>query len=203
MSFFKKHNKKYRPYKYSKPDTKVTAHLDAPLVTAPLAADEVKASMPSVSFDLPAQIHPHIHASAVLVISATADSATRPEGSWVELTLTHPSGSATTLVAPTLVESIASAPEGFIEKHFGLSYEQYLDWLDNAGAPRCAQLKNDGQRCKNNIGGRAIKSPKQFLALNGGTCSVHGGLKAGDVSAFLADKGLTKDAKAFTAFYTV
>lgn len=154
------------------------------------------------------QIHEHILASPPLIIKSSkkyhmgTSVIEMRKGEWIELSIDHPAGSTSTSVTLEVLKKVTKDPVTFIEQHIGLKYSHYLEWLLYGGKPRCSHIKSDGKQCLNSVSGSIQKTPKQFLALYGQNCSVHGGVKSSDVEIYLYEKNLHKDREDFIQYYT-
>ena len=72
-------------------------------------------------------------------------------------------------------------PDGWAARYFGLSVEQYYEWVYWSGAPHCGATTKRGMPCKNIISGasswRALP-PDEFFALHRSElCGLHDRLK--------------------------
>jgi hypothetical protein len=64
-------------------------------------------------------------------------------------------------------------PDLFVAKLFGLSVEDYLEWIVCDGTPLCSALTKSGHLCRNNIGGFLL-DPETWKRLHRkATCHAH------------------------------
>ncbi|MBZ9757844.1 hypothetical protein LB524_21390 [Mesorhizobium sp. ESP6-5] len=59
-----------------------------------------------------------------------------------------PGGSTTIVLEPNDVPAFIEDRDSFAAKHFGVSRQQYLDWVETDGAPRCGATTKKGTRCQ-------------------------------------------------------
>lgn len=73
------------------------------------------------------------------------------------------------------LEQYNADPDAYAAGFFGLTKEQYLEWLNLQGTPLCAATTRKGKPCKSVIRGFQLP-PKDWLALHRNEyCWVHGG----------------------------
>lgn len=130
------------------------------------------------------------------------DSPNSKNMNWYEVHITHPHGTISTQVTKSVLHEIEKAPARFIEQHVGLSYPHYIEWISNDGKPHCTHIKDNGERCRNRVSGPTQMTPKQFMALQGKTCSSHGGIFSKDVDIYFHEQGVRNDRENFKPFYT-
>ncbi len=90
-------------------------------------------------------------------------------------TVRIPGGGETVVVPSNSVVEYVADPQGFAARHFGVSKEQYLLWVEMDGMPQCGATTKNGPRCKNGVSGGSQRSIEEWLRLDGGYCAVHGG----------------------------
>jgi len=86
-----------------------------------------------------------------------------------------PGGSATISLEPDDVFAFVQDRDAFAAKHFGVTRQQYLDWVETDGAPRCGATTKKGTRCQNSVRGGIQRTIEEWVHLDGGYCPVHGG----------------------------
>lgn len=86
-----------------------------------------------------------------------------------------PGGGETVAVPSSSVAQYVDDPQGFAAKHFGVTKEQYLLWVEMDGLPQCGATTKNGARCKNGVSGGSQRSIAEWLHLDGDYCAVHGG----------------------------
>lgn len=86
-----------------------------------------------------------------------------------------PGGSATISLEPDDVPAFIEDRDSFAARHFGVSRQQYLDWVATDGAPRCGATTKKGTRCQNSVSGGIQRTIEEWVKLDGGYCAVHGG----------------------------
>jgi hypothetical protein len=66
-------------------------------------------------------------------------------------------------------------PDSFAAKHFGLSKNDYVEWIKFGGMPRCGARTRKGTLCENSVG-RSQMEPAEFFKLHrSDCCACHGG----------------------------
>ncbi|MEJ5024974.1 hypothetical protein [Brucella anthropi] len=63
----------------------------------------------------------------------------------------------------------------FSASHFGLTLEEYAEWIEMDGFVRCSETTTTGARCKNYVSGGSFYNPEEWKRLRGEYCAVHGG----------------------------
>jgi hypothetical protein len=86
-----------------------------------------------------------------------------------------PGGSTAVVLAPDDVSQFIQDRDTFAAQHFGVSRQQYLDWVETDGAPRCGATTKKGKRCANFVKGGIQRTIEEWVELDGGYCIVHGG----------------------------
>lgn len=173
--------KKHARFKSVKPKILKSCSSKAALQKAPQAEVTIKI------VGKPYQIGEHLHVSAPFENSeASITNKHANQGKWFEVSINKPSGTEQVFVSHDLIDVVNENPTAFIEKHFGLGYSDYLQWVRNNGSVQCSQIKKDGERCTKMIGGANLH-PKHFAALNGQCCGLHKGIKATDIPSFLKE----------------
>lgn len=86
-----------------------------------------------------------------------------------------PGGSTTISLEPDQVPAFVQDRDAFAAKHFGVTCQQYLDWVATDGAPRCGATTTKGTRCGNFVSGGIQRSIDEWIRLDGDYCTVHGG----------------------------
>lgn len=71
------------------------------------------------------------------------------------------------------LRAFLDCPEAVYARQHGASLEDYREWLECFGMPRCAFQTRDGERCKNGVPGGLQRPLDRFIADEGGACHVH------------------------------
>lgn len=86
-----------------------------------------------------------------------------------------PGGSTTFALQSGEVPAFIQDRDTFAASHFGVTRQQYLDWVKTDGAPRCGATTKKGTRCANSVTGGIQRTIGEWVELDGGYCTVHGG----------------------------
>ena len=89
--------------------------------------------------------------------------------------VSSPGGSTTIGLEPDDVPAFIQDRDTFAAKHFGVTRQQYLDWVATDGAPRCGAVTKRGTRCQNSVRGGIQRTIEEWAKLDGEYCPVHGG----------------------------
>ncbi|MDH0614215.1 MULTISPECIES: hypothetical protein [unclassified Agrobacterium] len=94
-------------------------------------------------------------------------------GFWANLRI--PGGGRDIVLKPQNVEKYLADKDGFAAEHFGLTKEQYQDWVANDGYVQCSAHTTSGSRCKNHVSGGSHYKPEDWKKMQGEYCATHGG----------------------------
>jgi len=86
-----------------------------------------------------------------------------------------PGGGASVCLQANELEAFCDDPEGFFALHQAATKDEYLQWVETEGTPRCGATTNRGARCCNIVSGGIQMSLEDWLQEDGGFCTVHGG----------------------------
>jgi len=64
-----------------------------------------------------------------------------------------PGGSTAVVLEPDDVLRFIQDRDAFAAQYFGVTRQQYLDWVETDGAPRCGATTTKGTRCANIVSG--------------------------------------------------
>jgi hypothetical protein len=87
----------------------------------------------------------------------------------------HVCGADTLFLEPEDVPAFITDKLQFAATRYGVTKEQYIDWLETFGAARCGARTARGTRCKNVVSGNMQLPIREWLRRDGGFCAVHGG----------------------------
>ena len=73
------------------------------------------------------------------------------------------------------IEDFLNDPEGWFARSQGVTREDYHNWIDSDGLPRCGATLKDGHRCKNPVSGGIQRGLLDWLQADAGFCYLHGG----------------------------
>ncbi len=62
----------------------------------------------------------------------------------------------------------------FSARYFGISVDDYEEWVAAEGLARCAAPTKGGERCRNPVKGATQLSAKQWAGRQDGFCALHG-----------------------------
>ncbi|PVE23662.1 hypothetical protein DC522_14525 [Microvirga sp. KLBC 81] len=67
-------------------------------------------------------------------------------------------------------------PDGFAAKHFGLTRDEYQEWIECGGEAKCGAKTKAGKLCGNTLKGGSQLSAEEWKARHRSEyCSTHGG----------------------------
>lgn len=89
-----------------------------------------------------------------------------------------PGGGASIVLQAEELGQFCDDPEGYFALMNGATKEEYNQWVDTEGTPRCGARNAKGERCKNVVSGGIQMSLEHWLQEDGGFCRVHGGLSS-------------------------
>lgn len=84
-------------------------------------------------------------------------------------------GGSTVVLEPSDVGAFLRDRDQWVADSLGVSKQQYLDWIESGGTPRCGATTKEGHRCKNYVSGGIQRDIDDWVRLEGGYCAVHGG----------------------------
>jgi hypothetical protein len=64
-------------------------------------------------------------------------------------------------------------PDGYAARHFGLTTEEYREWIANVGRPCCGCLTMDGYLCGNGIGRLSMEAAEWKQKHRRSACTIH------------------------------
>lgn len=100
-----------------------------------------------------------------------------------------PGGGRNILLKVDDLEDFVTDEVGFSARFFGVSKEQYLEWLRLDGAVQCSAKTKSGERCRHFVSGGGQMDIKDWLAKNGEYCAVHGGEPSAASSTMIIKRG--------------
>lgn len=86
-----------------------------------------------------------------------------------------PGGNASLTLAADELESFCTDPEGFYALKHGVTEDEYRQWVETDGTPRCGATTAKGKRCGNLVSGGIQMPLERWLQEDGGFCAIHGG----------------------------
>lgn len=86
-----------------------------------------------------------------------------------------PGGNRSLTLAAHELETFCNDPEGFFALKHGVTIDEYRQWVETDGTPRCGAKTSKGKRCGNVVSGGIQMSLERWLEEDGGFCAVHGG----------------------------
>lgn len=90
-------------------------------------------------------------------------------------TLRAPSGGLTAFPKRGEIEDFLNDPEDWYARSEGVSEEDYFNWINADGLPRCGATLRNGERCKNPVSGGVQRGLHDWLHADAGFCRLHGG----------------------------
>ncbi|MCV0424135.1 MAG: hypothetical protein K5905_01550 [Roseibium sp.] len=87
--------------------------------------------------------------------------------------LTTPLGCENVHFGPEDLNRLLEDKTGFAAGYFGVTRQQYLDWIATGGNPRCSSETRSGKPCRKPAGGRYQIGIDEWLASDGGLCRSH------------------------------
>ena len=91
-------------------------------------------------------------------------------------TVSAPEGDASMVLQAEELGQFCEDPEGYFALMNGATKEEYSQWVDTEGTPRCGARNAKGERSKDVVSGGIQMSLEHCLREDGGFCRVHGGL---------------------------
>ena len=73
------------------------------------------------------------------------------------------------------LEAFCNDPEGIYALRNEATKDEYLQWVETEGTPRCGVITSKGNRCQNIVSGGTQMPLERWLQEDGGFCTVHGG----------------------------
>lgn len=86
-----------------------------------------------------------------------------------------PGGGRTLFLNTEEVFQYLADKDGFAARQFGLTKQEYAEWVETDGFVRCAGTTTSGTRCKNHVSGGSHYEPEKWKRMQGQYCTVHGG----------------------------
>jgi len=86
-----------------------------------------------------------------------------------------PGGGASIILKASELDAFCADPEAFFALRSGALKEEYRQWVETEGTPRCGASTTKGTRCGNIVSGGIQMSLERWLQEDGGFCTVHGG----------------------------
>ena len=86
-----------------------------------------------------------------------------------------PGGNASLALDPGEVGAFVADPAAYFALRHGASKEEYRQWVETEGTPRCGALTKSGTRCQNVVSGGIHMPFETWLQEDGGFCVIHGG----------------------------
>jgi len=93
------------------------------------------------------------------------------------LNVQTPTGASTIPLDSRQLTKLELDPENFKASLFGLSVNEYYQWLENDGAVICSEIMSKGRRCKNAVAGGSQLDSNIWKERQGGYCVTHGGTR--------------------------
>ena len=90
--------------------------------------------------------------------------------------LVTPWGSGTVVLTEQQVSDYQRDPDGFAAAHFGLTRDEYREWLELDGAAKCGAKTKAGKPCDNFISRTQLDSQKWKALHRSEYCPTHGGV---------------------------
>lgn len=94
-----------------------------------------------------------------------------------------PGGGVSIILSAYELSDFCDDPEGFFALKNGVTKEEYLQWVQTEGTPRCGALNAKGKRCQNVVSGGIQMSLNRWLQEDGGFCHLHGGASSKEARA--------------------
>ncbi|MCF1492064.1 hypothetical protein GOZ83_22025 [Agrobacterium vitis] len=86
-----------------------------------------------------------------------------------------PGGGRRIVLQPQDVERFIADGEAVAADHFGLTKDEYQEWLATDGYVQCSAKTTSGSRCKNHVSGGSYYEADKWKAAVGEYCATHGG----------------------------
>ena len=87
-----------------------------------------------------------------------------------------PWGGETTFVGQDEMNQYNADPDAFAAKYFGLTVDQYREWIETQATALCSERTRAGRLCRNPIGAGVLLTPKDWLQHHrSAPCFIHGG----------------------------
>lgn len=101
---------------------------------------------------------------------------------WAEITLSAsldvPGGSETVMLDVDQALAYMAEPKVFSARYFGISADEYEEWVASQGLGRCVAPTKAGERCRNLVMGATQLSARQWQERPDGLCALHGRVTA-------------------------
>ncbi len=78
-------------------------------------------------------------------------------------------------VSEGALSEFLSDPDSFAAKYFGLSLDQYIEWIDVNGCALCGCKTKKGKPCRGVVVGRPMRASEWKATHREMACFVHGG----------------------------
>ena len=95
----------------------------------------------------------------------------------------HPCGGQSFHLEVSDLEAYCKDPEACYALMHGATKQEYLQWVETLGTPRCGALNKKGRRCGNFVSGGIQLELNDWLQEDGGFCAIHGGASSADARA--------------------
>ena len=92
----------------------------------------------------------------------------------------HPCGGVSFELEVGDLEAYCRDPEALYALQQGATKEEYRQWIETQGTPRCGALNKKGERCGNVVSGGIQMELQHWLQEDGGFCAVHGGASSAE-----------------------
>ena len=86
-----------------------------------------------------------------------------------------PWGSQKVIIDLKDIELFVADRDAGAAKCLGVTLDEYHEWIESGGGPRCGALTKSGKRCRNPVSGGIHMPIEKWKSLNGDRCAVHGG----------------------------
>ena len=86
-----------------------------------------------------------------------------------------PGGGRDVILKAADLQEFAADPEKWAAAHFGVSKENYRDWIATDGTPRCSALTKKGKPCQGTFRRGCQMDIAEWMEADGGYCVIHDG----------------------------
>jgi hypothetical protein len=86
-----------------------------------------------------------------------------PAGPQYEACVAVPGGSRSLHIDESQIPEYNANPDAFVAKHFGMTVQEYREWVQLDGMPLCGTITKKGSFCRNPVGRIQMKA-KEWLA---------------------------------------